>query len=694
MKKYAFRLKILIIIVGVGVFFSLFHSITALMRNWLIFNMGNVFTVFIKNLIRDLPVQAGCTLLLTAPLGLWLNSLAKITGNPGRETEAAARKRKKAVQALFSLPLWILIINTGVMAIMLAMILLRGDFSHTGPESLIFLSVYHLLLAATLTLVQLSFMEKIFRIIKLRLNITLDEYAGIRDFTGYGKKTAVLVLCAFSLFFVVREAQLIRTGDIAFRDIAGRVRNQTEREESGRILYRTALSAVLDIDPEDSSSLPFPPDNPDNNTDLMRNALYLTFLVILFCVLIFPVIRNFRREERAQIKRLQISLDTILRAEEKEAVVRCDELELLTAAVNRVRQWYGILLDRMAEVGKDISCSSLTIRDVILEVSQAVYDISSNMGNVTDEAEQQAENFRNTEELIAGMLESLDKISGQLDTQAAFTEETAGAMHEMTAAINVMNKSAEKTNEITSNLEQVAIMGNAAVARTRESMLVIEHTFDELFKSLSAVIKIAARTNLLAINAAIEAAHAGDSGKGFAVVAEEVRNLAEGSTGSTREITNKIRELTLRISEGVNLSNNAEQALNRIIEDIRPTTQLILEISSALTEQSQGANQVLESVTALVTATTTIKELSNEQKNRNNALQDSINRMQQTFITIKAAMEKQNNAKENILGVLEHLTIAATQNSEVVKKLEELIRQENSSPENPAEKSASKEELV
>ncbi len=167
-------------------------------------------------------------------------------------------------------------------------------------------------------------------------------------------------------------------------------------------------------------------------------------------------------------------------------------------------------------------------------------------------------------------------------------------MEELISSIQDVSTNANDVSSVAYDSAEQATSGGEAVQTAVTSMLEIKKSSDEISSITSIISDIAEQTNLLALNAAIEAARAGEHGKGFAVVADEVRKLAERSAKAALQITKLIKESSVRVDDGTKLSNNAGEMLNVIIEHVRKTADMIGQISATTEEQAATSNTIRE----------------------------------------------------------------------------------------------------
>jgi len=193
-------------------------------------------------------------------------------------------------------------------------------------------------------------------------------------------------------------------------------------------------------------------------------------------------------------------------------------------------------------------------------------------------------------------VESLSTASNQ---QAASLEETAAAMEEMTS--NVQNNVA-KSNDMAlmaTQTDSAAREGAVLAQRTASAMTEIQSATNSINDAVAIIENIAFQTNILSLNAAVEAATAGDAGKGFAVVAQEVRNLANRSAEAAKEIKAMASQAANKSNEGMNIATELTRGFEVIADKIAQTASMVQDVSNANREQMQGIGQINTAVTQL-----------------------------------------------------------------------------------------------
>ncbi|MHC5082468.1 MAG: methyl-accepting chemotaxis protein [Planctomycetota bacterium] len=183
--------------------------------------------------------------------------------------------------------------------------------------------------------------------------------------------------------------------------------------------------------------------------------------------------------------------------------------------------------------------------------------------------------------------------------QAAGLEETSSSLEEMSSMTRQNSDNADHANTLSTEAKQAADEGADAMEKMSEAINGIQQSSDETSKIIKVIDEIAFQTNLLALNAAVEAARAGEAGKGFAVVAEEVRNLAIRSAEAANKTTEMIEESVKKAKNGVEISTQVQETLEKIVQGVTKTSDLLEEIAAASKEQSQGIEQVNSSVSEM-----------------------------------------------------------------------------------------------
>ncbi len=187
--------------------------------------------------------------------------------------------------------------------------------------------------------------------------------------------------------------------------------------------------------------------------------------------------------------------------------------------------------------------------------------------------------------------------------------------------IETIGNLTKETENISSSLIEITKSGSHFINQSNNSMKDIKSSFDNVSDSILTIKEIAKKTNLLAMNASIEAAHAGQYGRGFAVVAEEIRKLAETSSQNAQDIISKIGEMNSLVEYGYNTSEKVDFAFKDIFNGIINTTKLIQQISISTKEQILQTNDMVRDISNVVETEKNILTLANEQKEKSNHLQ-------------------------------------------------------------------------
>ena len=347
----------------------------------------------------------------------------------------------------------------------------------------------------------------------------------------------------------------------------------------------------------------------------------------------------------------------------------------------------------------DILCKAYN--DIIVNLQEMVKNISKSIDSLSDNSSVLLKQNNETISLIENAKFSIEDIYSKADNQNMLSARVSDGIDGVEKAVTILDEkivqqseAVEKSSEAVEDIHSSINSANQAIERiSNEYAVIVAETEDgrqkqnqvlnqvdvivqqaqNLAQANAVISSIASQTNLLAMNAAIEAAHAGESGKGFSVVADEIRKLAENSATQSTAVTKLIDDIEKAIEGIVTVSKSSSDSFSSLGGKIQGMNALLAEIKDDMKNQNSGAKHILDMMQLLSNATAGIKESSDTMKNNTLSVVEQIVHLKESS---KAILISGNTASRHLEKMTENAEITMTQakqNDELTGSVHEIV---------------------
>lgn len=345
-----------------------------------------------------------------------------------------------------------------------------------------------------------------------------------------------------------------------------------------------------------------------------------------------------------------------------------DEIAEISYYFNQTIEKIRISIQSMLKSSDEMTQIAQNLSGNMTEAASSINQISVNIRGVKEQNIIQSTSVTETSATMEQIIRTIQQLHNSIESQATNVTQSSASIEEMVSNIASVTEILEKTDSVIQNLATQTNAGKEKITESNAEMKQIVEESGSLMEASAVIQNIASQTNLLAMNAAIEAAHAGDSGKGFAVVADEIRKLAEESSHQGKTISTSLKTLSTKISGIADSVLQVEEKFNTIFSVAKEVKDMSTSLTQAMSEQEAGNREVLAAIHDINQVTVEVRDGSQE--------------MLQGGEQVATEMRKLDNLTRIITDSMNEMASGAVQINKAVQEVHKMTNQNKDSIDN------------